>query len=82
MHDAIGDGGVDGERALVGRRIAAAMVWRGVSAADLSRRAGIHRQTLWRYTRGRVDPSFLVMARIASALSISLDYFASATPPE
>jgi len=37
------------------RAILDAIEDRGIGAAELSRRAGIHRQQLWRYKRGMCD---------------------------
>ena len=60
----------------VGRRLSAAMALRGMTPPTLSEVSGVNRQTIWRYMTGRSTQAFVVMARLAKALKVRLDYLA------
>lgn len=60
----------------IGRRLKMAMAFRDIQAKDLARKAGVNRQTVWRYTTGRVTQQFGPMAEMARVLNVSLDYLA------
>lgn len=60
----------------VGRRLKTAMAFRDIQARDLARRSGVNRQTIWRYTSGRVAQQFGPMMKMARVLNVSLDYLA------
>ena len=63
----------------IGARLSAAMGLRGPTTADVARLTEISRQTIWRYQRGRTCQSFHLMAVLAHALDVSLDYLAYGT---
>jgi transcriptional regulator with XRE-family HTH domain len=65
----------------VGRRIAAAIALRGESVAAVAEATGIHRQTVWRYSRGMVTHGFVLVALLAKHLKIRLDWLAFGTEP-
>jgi transcriptional regulator with XRE-family HTH domain len=65
----------------VGRRIAAAIAFRGESIATIAEGTGIHRQTVWRYSRGTVTQGFAIVALLAKHLKIRLDWLAFGTEP-
>lgn len=65
------------EQEWIGARLRMAMAYRKVTAVALSKKTGISRQTIWRYSAGKVAQQFEPMAAFAKALNVSLDYFAN-----
>ncbi|TPE47903.1 helix-turn-helix transcriptional regulator [Amaricoccus solimangrovi] len=76
---AIADGGEGMPHAVLARVIAGespVMVlreWRGLSAAELARRAGLHRVQIHDIESGKRNGSVATMKRIAQALDVPLD---------
>jgi transcriptional regulator with XRE-family HTH domain len=62
-----------------GKRLRAAMAYRGMSALKLEEISGLTRQTIWRYQTGRVRKSLVHFWQLASALDVSLDWLADLT---
>lgn len=65
----------------IGRRLAAAMAYRGISMIELAARSGVHRQTIWRYANGKTEQSLPRMALICSVLRVRLEYVAYGDVP-
>jgi transcriptional regulator with XRE-family HTH domain len=61
----------------LGRVVAKAMADTGINALTVSRAAGVHHTTLWRWMTGSGSPRADQAAAIAKALGISADTFIS-----
>lgn len=59
---------------LIGSRISTSREARGWTQDQLAEAAGIHRVTLAKYESGKVEPGSKTLARISSALGVSMDY--------
>lgn len=65
------------ESLLFGQRVMAMRERRGLTQQELAQQAGTSYQTIWRIERGLLKaPNVFLAARIAKALSASLDYLA------
>ena len=67
---------------LFGERLAQARKKRKVSQEELAKQIGVHGPIIGRYERNEVKPSIEVAAKIAQALSISLDYLTGLSDQE
>ena len=50
-----------------------ARVGAGMTQAELARRLGVTPQTVSQYERGRINPKFETLKRIADAMDVSVD---------
>jgi len=67
---------------LFGDRLAQARKKRKISQEELAGKIGVHAPIIGRYERNQVKPSVEVAARIAEALSVSLDYLCGLSDQE
>ena len=67
---------------LFGERLLLVRKKRKVSQDDLAKKIGVHAPVIGRYERGEVKPSIETAAKMADALSVSLDYLTGLSDQE